>query len=116
MHTTARSALRKRWLPALRFSPAPAIWSRASSRRWSRKIGGTTGRMQRFTRRAFGGLALAIGARPVHLFAANSIDAVLRSGADQRKIPAVVAIAGTANAITYSGAFGTRDAASSVAV
>jgi CubicO group peptidase (beta-lactamase class C family) len=74
--------------------------------------------MQRFTRREFGGLAVAIAAQPVKLFAktGTDIDTVLRSGSQQRKIPAVAAIAGTANAITYSGAFGTRDSASGVAV
>ena len=72
--------------------------------------------MQRFTRREFGGLALAIGTGSVRLFAANSIDGVLRSGMEQRKIPAVTAMAGTAGAITYSGAFGTRDSASGMAV
>jgi methyl acetate hydrolase len=72
--------------------------------------------MHRFTRREFGGLALAIGAQPRSLLAANRIDAVLQSGLEQRKIPAIVAIAGTAGALTYSGAFGTRDSASSVPV
>lgn len=72
--------------------------------------------MQRFTRREFGGLALAIGAQSRRLFAANSIDAVLRSGLEQRKIPAVTAMAGTASAVTYSGAFGTRDPVSGMAV
>lgn len=60
-------------------------------------------------------MALAFAARP-RLFAAGGIDDALRSGAQQRKIPAVVAVAGTANATTYTGAFGTRDATSGVAV
>ena len=72
--------------------------------------------MHRFTRREFGGLVLTIGAQSSKLFAANSIDTVLHSRMEQRKIPAVTAVAGTASAITYSGAFGTRDSVSSVAV
>ena len=72
--------------------------------------------MHRFTRRQFGGLALAVGAQSRRLFAANSIEAVLRSGLEQRKIPAVTAMAGTASAITYSGAFGTRDSVSGVPI
>jgi len=72
--------------------------------------------MHRFTRREFGGVALAVGAHSRRLFAANSIDAVLRSGLDQRKIPAIAAVAGTATAITYSGAFGTRDSVSGVPI
>lgn len=76
--------------------------------------------MQRLTRREFGGLALALAAQPVRLFGAtngtNNIDSVLRSGMEMRKIPCVVATAGTASTVTYTGAFGTRDAASKVAV
>jgi len=72
--------------------------------------------MHRLTRREFGSLALVIGAQRGRLIAANSIDAVLRSGMEQRKIPAVTAMAGTARGITYTGAFGTRDAASGVAL
>ena len=72
--------------------------------------------MHRLTRREFGGVALAVGAHSRRLFAANSIDAVLRSGLDQRKIPAIAAMAGTATAITYTGAFGTRDSVSGVPI
>lgn len=72
--------------------------------------------MHRFTRREFGGVALAVGTQSSRPFAANSIDTVLRSGMDQRKIPAITAMAGTASAITYSGAFGTRDSASGVPI
>jgi CubicO group peptidase (beta-lactamase class C family) len=75
--------------------------------------------MQRFTRRQLGALALAIGSQPARLFAAGNIDAIdaaLRSGVAQRRIPAVAAMAGTASAITYSGAFGTRDSASGIPV
>jgi len=72
--------------------------------------------MHRITRRQFGGLALALGAHSSRLFAANGVDDVLRSGREQRKIPAVVAMTGTADRITYSGAFGTRDAESGMKV
>ena len=72
--------------------------------------------MHRFTRREFAGVALVMGAQSRNLMAASSIDAVLRSGLEQRKIPAITAMAGTANAVTYSGAFGTRDAVSGVPI
>ena len=72
--------------------------------------------MYGFTRREFSGIALATGVLSRKLLAANSIDAVLRSGLEQRKIPAITAMAGTATAITYSGAFGTRDSSSGVPV
>ena len=71
--------------------------------------------MRQFTRREFGGLALALGRAP-KLFAANSIDEVLRSAVEQRKIPAIAGVAGTQSAITYSGAFGTRDAESQMPI
>ena len=61
-------------------------------------------------------MALAAGCEGRRLFAANGIDAVLRSGLEQRKIPAIAGMAGTASAITYSGAFGTRDPVSGVAI
>src|SRR3954471_23268773 len=72
--------------------------------------------MHRFTRREFGGVALLVGAQSQNVLAASSIDAVLRSGLEQRKIPAITAIAGTADAITYAGAFGTGDSVSDVPV
>jgi methyl acetate hydrolase len=72
--------------------------------------------MHRFTRREFAGVALVMGAQSRSLMAASSIDAVLRSGLEQRKIPAITAMAGTANAVTYSGAFGSRDAVSGVPI
>jgi methyl acetate hydrolase len=68
--------------------------------------------MHPFTRREFCALALAAGSP--RLFAAGSIDAVLRSAVSPQKIPAVAAIAGTENSVLYAGAFGPRDAASSV--
>ena len=43
------------------------------------------------------------------LSAKTSIDEVLRSGIARRKVPAVVAMASTANETIYSGAFGVRD-------
>jgi CubicO group peptidase (beta-lactamase class C family) len=42
----------------------------------------------------------------------HRIDAVLREGVEQRGIPAVVAIVGTASDTLYTGAFGIRDSAS----
>jgi methyl acetate hydrolase len=66
---------------------------------------------QRLTRRELFGVAFAAGAS-TRLFAATGIDPVLRTAVEQKKIPAVTAIAGTENSIFYSGAFGTRDAAS----
>jgi len=57
-----------------------------------------------------------MGAQSRNLLATSSINAVLRSGLEQRKIPAITAMAGTANAVTYSGAFGTRDAVSGVPI
>lgn len=72
--------------------------------------------MHRFTRREFGGVALAMGAQSRKLLGASSIDSVLHSGLNQRKIPAVSAMAGTGSAITYSGAFGTRDSVSGVPI
>jgi CubicO group peptidase (beta-lactamase class C family) len=72
--------------------------------------------MHRFTRREFGGLALAAGVQSRRLFAANGIEPVLRSSLERRKIPAVTAMAGTASAITYSGAFGTHDSVSNLPV
>jgi methyl acetate hydrolase len=72
--------------------------------------------MHQFTRRELGGVAFALGMQSRNLFAANSIDGVLRSGLDRHKIPAITAMAGTATAITYSGAFGTRDSASGLPI
>ena len=72
--------------------------------------------MHSITRREFGGWAAALAVPSWKLFGADDLDAILRSGMQQRKIPAVVALAGTADRITYTGAFGTRDAASGIAV
>jgi methyl acetate hydrolase len=72
--------------------------------------------MQTITRRGLGGLLLAAGVRPRRLFGAASIDETLRSGISQRKIPAVAAMAATADKITYTGAFGKRDGSSGMDV
>ncbi len=75
--------------------------------------------MLSFTRRQFAGLLASLGAQPGRLFGAGSagnMDAVLRTGIERRGIPAVAAIVATANGIAYSGAFGTRDSSSGVAV
>jgi CubicO group peptidase (beta-lactamase class C family) len=60
-------------------------------------------------RRTFLSLAVGAATQAPRLVAANSIDEVLRSGIDRRKIPAVVAMASTARETFYSGAFGVRD-------
>jgi CubicO group peptidase (beta-lactamase class C family) len=75
--------------------------------------------MLSFTRRQFGGLLAALGARPGRLFGARNggnMDAILRAGIERRGIPAVAAMIANANGVTYSGAFGTRDSASGVPV
>ena len=62
-----------------------------------------------FTRRQFGGLLAALGARPGKLFGvgnAGNMDAILRTGIERRGIPAVAAMIANANGIAYSGAFG----------
>ena len=69
-----------------------------------------------FSRREFGGLALVLGAQTRRLFGATGIDETLREGMKRRKIPRVVAMAATADKITYTGAFGKRDATSGINV
>jgi len=70
--------------------------------------------MPHITRRQFGTLAAVLSTPHGHLRSATSqaarIDDALRSGAAQRKIPAVVGMAAGERNILYSGAFGTRDA------
>ena len=67
--------------------------------------------MPDITRRTFGlGAILSaqagrLAAKPV----ASKVDATLRSGIAQRKIPCAVAMAADAHRVLYSGAFGTRD-------
>src|ERR1700694_4619395 len=69
------------------------------------------------TRRDFGAIAFALGAQAHRLTAASkaatSLDELLRTGIERRKIPAVAAMVATADKITYQGAFGKRDVASS---
>jgi CubicO group peptidase (beta-lactamase class C family) len=72
--------------------------------------------MSRVSRREFGSIALVLGAQAKNLRGATGIDETLRSGIERRKIPCVTAMVATADKTTYSGAFGTRDAASGVKV
>ena len=72
--------------------------------------------MRTITRRQFGGLLAAAGAKPLRLFGAASLDETLGDGARRRGIPAVVAMAAGIDKITYTGAFGKRDAKSGIAV
>jgi methyl acetate hydrolase len=65
--------------------------------------------MSTFTRRDFGAIALALGARAPRLWAAPSLDDTLRTGIERRKIPAVAAMIATGDRVTYRGAFGKRD-------
>jgi CubicO group peptidase (beta-lactamase class C family) len=66
-------------------------------------------------RRDFTTALLVAGATAPKLFAAPppslSIDATLKAGLDRRKIPSCTAMVATADRITYTGAFGKRDAA-----
>lgn len=65
-------------------------------------------------RRQFGGALLLASTQAHRLWGAAGIDEVLRDGMQRRKIPAVAAMAATADKITYSGAFGKRDSSSGV--
>jgi methyl acetate hydrolase len=68
-------------------------------------------------RRQFCGTFVVLGAQARNLFGAGpSMDETLRAALDRGKIPAVVAKVATVNDITYSGAFGKRDAESGVNV
>jgi methyl acetate hydrolase len=67
--------------------------------------------MTTIRRRDFTTALLVAGASAPKLFAAPSIDETLKSGLDRRKIPSCVAMAATADRITYTGAFGKRDSA-----
>ncbi len=66
------------------------------------------------SRRQFGAAALAFAAPARRLLGASGIDGLLRSSLQKRGIPCATAIVGNADRITYSGAFGKRDSASSV--
>jgi len=68
------------------------------------------------TRRQLGGFALAFGASGARLWSAPSaIDAALREAVARHKIPTMVATAGNAHGVTYTGTFGMRDSASGMA-
>lgn len=70
--------------------------------------------MLSLNRRQFSAAALAFASPARRLFAAPNIDEALRSSLQKRGIPGAVAIVANAGSITYSGAFGKRDAASPV--
>jgi len=70
--------------------------------------------MSIISRREFGGAVLALGAGARKVWSAPGIDETLRDGMQHRKIPAVAAMAATADKTTYAGAFGKRDSASGV--
>jgi Beta-lactamase len=73
--------------------------------------------MPAITRRELGGLLLlGHGAKPLRLLAATSLDETLASWARRINIPAVVAMAATADKVTYTGAFGKRDGSSGIDV
>ena len=69
--------------------------------------------MARINRREFCGAIAVLGSQAKHLYGATGgaakMDDTLRSGVEQRHIPAVVGMAATGNRILYQGAFGTRD-------
>src|SRR5438874_10372639 len=67
-------------------------------------------------RRAFGRLALAVGAGVRRLPGGVNLDETMRTAVTRRKIPAAVAMAATADRIIYEGAFGKRDSTSGVDV
>jgi len=74
--------------------------------------------MPAITRRQFSAalLVAGAGARRIWGASADGIDQTVRVSLDRHKIPACVAMAATADKITYSGAYGKRDAESGVAV
>src|SRR5579863_2129433 len=74
--------------------------------------------MPEISRREFGSAALLLGAATRSVWGAGTagIDQTLRASLKTHKIPACVAMAATADKITYSGAFGKRDSASGVDV
>jgi len=74
--------------------------------------------MPEISRRHFSAALLALGAQPRSIWAApsSSIENTLRGSLEKHGIPACVAMAATADRITYTGAFGKRDAASGIAV
>ncbi len=75
--------------------------------------------MLSISRRHFSASALAFASSARELFSAgisSGIAEALRSGLEKRGIPCASAIVANANSITYSGAFGKRDSASSAGV
>ena len=72
--------------------------------------------MLRMTRRQFGEAALVLCVAMRRLWAAPSIDDVLREGIRARKIPAVVGMVASTDKALYSGAFGERDSSSGMPV
>jgi CubicO group peptidase (beta-lactamase class C family) len=70
--------------------------------------------MAYISRREFGGLAAILTTQAGRMYGATAgtaakIDETLRSGIEQRHIPAVVGMAATGSRTLYQGAFGTRD-------
>jgi methyl acetate hydrolase len=77
------------------------------------------GARSRMNRREFAGLGLAAAGAASLRAQTNSptrIDDALRAGRERRNIPAVVAMVADGNSTLYSGAFGSRDAASKLPV
>jgi CubicO group peptidase (beta-lactamase class C family) len=74
--------------------------------------------MPEISRRHFSAALLALGARPRSLWGATGagIEQPLRASLARHNIPACVAMAATADKVTYAGAFGQRDPTSGVPV
>lgn len=70
--------------------------------------------MSLLTRRQFGGTVILASTGVSKLWSAAGISETLRDSMQRRKIPAVAAMAATADKTTYAGAFGKRDSASGV--
>ena len=70
--------------------------------------------MAPINRREFGGAVLTLGTGVGIVSGAGRLDETLRASARRRKIPAVVAMAATAEKTTYTGAFGKRDSSAAV--
>ena len=74
-------------------------------------------RMSTITRREFVAIAFALGTQAGGLSRSNTnLNDVLSRGIQRRKIPAVVAMVGNSEGISYEGAFGKRDVASGINV
>ena len=72
--------------------------------------------MLSLSRRQFSATALAFASSASKLLAAPSIAETLRTGIEKRGIPCAAAIVANAGNITYYGAFGKRDSATSINV